>query len=301
MGEPLATFPARVPAFRMGGDPKRRKSSVVVRQRVEGVGQRDHRADGETAVFHRHLPQLRHLAHGDQVTERPIVLRHPEPQVGPPRQEPGPRPALAERRQLGHRPGSVERPRGVSQHEASATSDGPEPPGQGRLARRRRPGGRARRGAEPVLLRGRDRPAEGVHRPGRVDDRAVPRAAAEVAGEGVGDRLPVRGWLALVEREQRHHEARRAEAALRPVALGERPLDGVESGRGPVSGTLGEALDGQEGSPVQGRQELDAGVHRAVPELRTVQLGQDDGAGAAVALGATLLRPRAAEVLAQVL
>ena len=77
---------------------------------------------------------------------------------------------------------------------------------------------------EAVAARaGRDR------EPG-VDDRPIAGAAAEIAGEpGVDLGAAERAGGRLVHREQRHHEAGRAEAALRSVALDQRRLHRVQA------------------------------------------------------------------------
>ena len=66
-----------------------------------------------------------------------------------------------------------------------------------------------------------------------VDDRAVAGAAAQVAGDPVvhgraGDRLAAR---VVEQREQRHDEARRAEAALRAMEVDHRLLHRMQRRR----------------------------------------------------------------------
>jgi hypothetical protein len=133
-----------------------------------------------------------------------------------------------------------------------------------------------------------------VHR--RVEDRAIPGAAAEVSGERL-DRLLARDALALEpEREERHHEARGAEAALGSMGLDHGALHRVQR---PVRRL--EALDRHHLLAVERRHEADARVDRAVAHRAAVRLAHDHGAGAAVALGAALLGAAAPERAAKVL
>src|SRR6185369_7348528 len=57
----------------------------------------------------------------------------------------------------------------------------------------------------------------------RVDDRAIAGAAAEIARERIVDRRAA-GHALVMEREQRHHDAGRAEAALRSMVIDHRLL-----------------------------------------------------------------------------
>src|SRR5690606_18073318 len=114
------------------------------------------------------------------------------------------------------------------------------------------------------------------------------------AGKGVEDALSVRGSLAMVQREQGHHEARRAEAALRAVALDHGLLYGMERAVGAA-----QVLDRDQLPAVALRHEQDAGVDRAVADPLAVELAEHHGAGAAVALGAAFLGPGAPLGLAQ--
>ena len=105
-----------------------------------------------------------------------------------------------------------------------------------------------------------------AHALGGVDDRPVAGAAAQVAGQRVVDGLARRRVRALVEPEQAHREARRAEAALRGMALDQRLLHRVQA---PVG--RGERLDGEHRLAVERRQRPDAGVDRlpaSVPSPR---------------------------------
>ena len=101
----------------------------------------------------------------------------------------------------------------------------------------------------------------------------------------------------FVQRPHRHHEARRAEAALRAVALDHRFLHRMQR-----AVRLTQVLDGEERFAVQRRHELDAGVDRLeVDAARLVALADHDRARAAVAFGAAFLGAGAMRVLAQIL
>jgi hypothetical protein len=123
------------------------------------------------------------------------------------------------------------------------------------------------------------------------DDRRIARAAAEVAGERVIDLLRAQRRVAalgpggiLVEREQRHHEARRAEAALGAVALDQRPLDRMRR-----AVRAAEVFDREQLATVQLADEANAGVDRPVADTAVAQAADRDCAGAAIALIAALL------------
>ena len=121
--------------------------------------------------------------------------------------------------------------------------------------------------------------------------------------------------MVLVGRPERHHEARRAEAALRAVAVDHRLLHRVQrAGRmrvfrrcGVPAGALRlQILDREQRLAVQCRQELDAGVDGA--QLQPAdgarlaigrQLTDHHGAGTAIAFVAAFLGAGAARVLAQ--
>ena len=123
-------------------------------------------------------------------------------------------------------------------------------------ARRRRCG---RRWPLAPRMRRRGSPAQACER--RVDDRAVARAAAEIAGERIVDGLAAhRPRAVLVEREQAHHDAGRAEAALRAVMLDHRRLHRMERA------VVGEVLDGDDLGAVDLAEQEDAGVDRLVAE-----------------------------------
>ena len=130
-----------------------------------------------------------------------------------------------------------------------------------------------------------------------VEDGAVAGAAAQVAGEGVGDGRAVgAGGVVLVEGEQAHREAGRAEAALGAVAVRQGPLDRVQA---VGAGEGGEVFDGEQRLAVEGGQQAEAGIDG--PQLQRAADGLADhhAAGAAVAFGAAFLGAGGADVLAQ--
>src|SRR6185369_17489051 len=88
-----------------------------------------------------------------------------------------------------------------------------------------------------------------------LQDRPVPGAAAEVAGDRVGElgRRP-----ALAMSIERHDEARRAEAALRSMAIDHGLLHRVQ----PIASL--ESLDGDDLLPLERADAQDAGIHRLV-------------------------------------
>jgi len=132
-----------------------------------------------------------------------------------------------------------------------------------------------------------------VHAFGRVEDRPVAGAAAQVARQRVAHRLPPGPAGVLVEPEQAHHEAGRTEAALRAVALDHRLLHRMQRvGHG-------EALHRVDGLAVHGRQEAETGVDAVPCEAIAPRFGDRHHARAAVALGAAFLRAGELSLLAQ--
>ena len=167
-----------------------------------------------------------------------------------------------------------------------------------RLPRRPR---RSRRRAGPAAGRGcrrgrrRRRPARGrpapARRPARSarsrcsgrDCRRARRRSGSPRSRPPRSRRPVLG-----QREQRHHEARRAEAALRAVLLHHRRWTGCRVAVGPA-----QVLHGEKLAAVELTQEGDAGIDRAVAQAlgagRALGAHHDHGAGPAIALVAALL------------
>jgi hypothetical protein len=89
----------------------------------------------------------------------------------------------------------------------------------------------------------------------------------------------------------RHHETRRAEAALSGIGFGHGRLHGMRRAARAV-----QALDGTHGPAVDLSQQGDAGIHRRAPAVGALQ---HDGAGAAIALGTALLGAPEPPMLAQ--
>ena len=98
----------------------------------------------------------------------------------------------------------------------------------------------------------RDAPA-GLH------DRAVAGATAEIAGERFMHGRAVGRLAAMVEGEHRHHETRRAEAALGGVGIDHRLLHRMER-----AVRCRQTFDREDGAIVDLRQHHQAGIHRLI-------------------------------------
>ena len=120
----------------------------------------------------------------------------------------------------------------------------------------------------------------------RVDDRTISRATAEIARQRVVHLGAIGRRGVMVQREQRHHEAGRAETALRRMLFHHGGLHRMRRAVG-----LAQMLDCQNLLAVQRGREHDTGIHRAVPHAVTDRFPQRDGAGAAIALRATFFCP----------
>ena len=213
-------------------------------QRRGGVEVADAGAEGDAVGGLLDRVQTRDARHVDQRRELPVLLGHPQPDIGRPGDDHGRRmlavdvgklidgarrePPLIAVRDLKHR-AVIER---------------------GKLLRDRR------------TFRRRRARHLGEREPG-VDDRTIAGAAAEVAGE------PVLDALAVAERAHQpagiklHHEARRAEAALRAVLVDHEFLRRMQAAVGAL-----EVLDRGQLAAVQRRHELDARVDRAMAQAR---------------------------------
>ena len=121
----------------------------------------------------------------------------------------------------------------------------------------------------------------------RVGDRTVAGASAEVAGEPVVHYGAVGIPVRVVEREQGHDEAGRAEPALGSVVVNERLLHGME-----IRGARRQVVNGDHFGSVQGAKELNATVRRLVDHAPFAEAPDSNGAGAAVPFGAAFLGAR---------
>ena len=244
---------------------------------VHRVGVGDRRADLEMGVRHLEPRQLLDLADVNQRVEIAVLLGHPQAHVGAAGEQSGARKLLAQRRQVLDPARREVAPGAVRERQPLAAPKRLEVRDRLGLAR-----------AEVVAL------AQLVHAARGIDDRPVPGAAAEVAGKHVEDALPARRAVFMIEREQGHHEAGRAEAALRAVTLDHGLLHGVQGAVGPA-----QVLDRDQLLAVELRHEQDAGVDRAIADAIALELAQHHGTGAAIALGAAFLGAAAALHLAQ--
>jgi hypothetical protein len=95
--------------------------------------------------------------------------------------------------------------------------------------------------------------------------------------------------VVLVQGEQGHGEARRAEAALGGVAVHQGLLHRVQQAGHAQPAQAVQVFDGEQRLAVQAGHELDAGIHGPQAELTVHLFAEHHGAGAAVAFGAALL------------
>ena len=117
----------------------------------------------------------------------------------------------------------------------------------------------------------------------RRDDRLVAGAAAEVALQRRLD-LALRGvGLAHPEPVERHHDPRRAEAALAAVEIHHRLLHRMQFA------AARQVLHRHHVAEIDRGQQPDAGVHRLIDQPAPRPAPHQHRAGAAVALGAALL------------
>ena len=239
-----------------------RKPLIEMRQDF-AVG--DRTADLDRVGAGRDVTQLLDCFESDHRRQRLAILAHAQPQIGAARKQDGLRVLLHRREQR------IERARREKGLRAAMIV------GTWRHARQRF-GQRGRLGDEAICGPLRDAPA-GLH------DRAIAGATAEIAGKrfmhgGAFGRL-----TAMMEGEHRHHETRRAEAALGGVGIDHRLLHRMER-----AVRCSQAFDREDGSIVDLRQHHQAGIHRLKPQRSVDLAAKDDRAGAAIAFGASFLR-----------
>ena len=93
----------------------------------------------------------------------------------------------------------------------------------------------------------------------RIHDRPIAGAATEIAGQHVVDGVAAGTAIArMIVREQAHHDAGRAEAALRAMQARHRFLHGMQRA------VLGEVFDRDQLCAVDLAEQRDAGVNRLV-------------------------------------
>ena len=115
----------------------------------------------------------------------------------------------------------------------------------------------------------------------RVDDRPIAGAAAQIPRQHIVDFVAARAAVALViVREQAHHDARRAKAALRAMQTRHRLLHRMQHA------VFGEILDRDQFGAVELAEQRDARIDRLVSQAAIALAHDDDGAGAAIAFRA---------------
>ena len=119
---------------------------------------------------------------------------------------------------------------------------------------------------------------------GGAHDGRVAGAAAQIPLQRPLDRGSLRIGFAHPQRIERHHDARRTEAALAAVEIQHRLLHRVQR-----SARRREMLDGHHMGGVEPPHEGDAGGDGLVFEFPSPQPADQHGAGAAIALGAAFL------------
>ena len=133
-----------------------------------------------------------------------------------------------------------------------------------------------------------------AHALARREDRPVAGAAAQVSGHRVAQASVVGRQAIFIMRIERHHDSRRAEAALRAVALDHGLLHRMQLI------TAFQRFDGDQLAAIERTDEENAARRGEVGHRAgRAELGEDDGAGAAVAFGAAFLRAGEPAALAQ--
>jgi hypothetical protein len=260
-----------VAALRTCTEPKRRNElaevGIVLTQRLLEVGPGRPGTDAQGLALPGHGLQLAHAAHMNERGDVAMQLGDPQSHVGGAGQDGRLRVLLAETGQLRERSGRKETPAPVLQADRLGVAHGLE-----LLALY----------SQRLLLRGRSRHI--VHRLCGAHDRPVAGATAEVASENVVDAAGIGLRFAEVGRIERHDEPGRAEAALRAMAVGKRPLHWM---RGAIFAL--QVLHRHDAAPLQHWQQQDAGIDGAVMHGAVAQLSDHDGAGAAIAFRAAFL------------
>src|SRR5712692_8906818 len=118
------------------------------------------------------------------------------------------------------------------------------------------------------------------------DDVLVTSAAAQIPGERLADLALVRIGMVAQERDERHEDARRAEAALQPMGLAERRLERMQR----IARAVRQTLDCHDVVPIR----LD-GEHQAGADRLSIQ---QHGAGAAHAVLAPDVRAGESQLVA---
>ena len=132
-------------------------------------------------------------------------------------------------------------------------------------------------------------PSLGAHRAGgrerRRDDRLIPRAAADIAGDGVAHLRLARLRIAFEKLGQGDQHARRAEAALQAVILAERLLQRVERAADARAPPRSRPRGRRPARPASGRSARSA-VHQHSAGAADAVLAAEMRAGQAAARGA---------------
>ena len=115
----------------------------------------------------------------------------------------------------------------------------------------------------------------------RVDDRPIAGAAAQISRQHIVNLVAAGAAAILVKvSEQAHHDAGRAEAALRAVLARHRLLDRMQYA------AFGKIFDRDQFAAFQLAEQRDAGIDRLIDQAAVALARHDDGAGAAIALRA---------------
>jgi hypothetical protein len=117
-----------------------------------------------------------------------------------------------------------------------------------------------------------------------INDRTVSGASAEVPCQRINRIIVGRRGARLVQRKERHHHSRRAEAALTSVVVNECLLDRMQR-----SGGIAEILHRDHLLAMEHGKENEARIHCAVfKPVCAIRFGEHDRAGTTIAFGTTL-------------